>query len=95
MRKGVRNAQRRQSESSIESRHKPSLLELVGEVEQLTEQYQALLRLYPVEPATEQNLPVRVPLNLRWRARVGEGEPGGSAGEVIAWTDRLRIHLVL
>jgi DNA-binding transcriptional regulator YiaG len=25
---------------------------------------------------------------------VGEGEPSGAAAEVIAWTDRLRVHLV-
>lgn len=94
MRTGAQKRKRQHSGRSIELRDKPTLLELVEELEQLIEQFQAILRRRPVEPATEENLPVRFPLNLRWRPRVGEGEPGGAAAEVIAWTDRLRVHLV-
>jgi len=94
LRTGAREQEARRLRRSIELHDKPTLLGLVQELEQLIDQYQALLRRYPVESATEENLPVRFPLSLRWRPRVGEGEPGGSAAEVIAWTHRLRIHLV-
>ena len=94
MRKGVRKQQSQHSGSSAKARHKPSVVELIGELEMLTEQLQAIVRRYPTEPATEENLPVRFPLNLRWRPRTDEGEPRGTAAGVIAWTDQLRAHLV-
>lgn len=94
MRKGARKQQGQHSGSSTEAPPKPNLVELVGELEQSTEQFQDIVRRYPTEPATEENLPVRFPLNLRWRPRVGEGEPLGPAAEVIAWTDQLRAHLI-
>ncbi len=94
MRKGLPKQQAAHSGSSTDTRHKPSLVELLGELEQLTEQFQAILRRYPTEPASEENLRVRFPLNLRWRPRTGEGEPSGVEVEVIRWTDRLRVHLI-
>lgn len=94
VRKAVRKQPGQPASDSTKAPHQPSLVELIGELEQLTEEFEAIVRRYPAEPATEENYPVRFPLHLRWRPRVDEGVPSRAAAEVILWTDRLRARLV-
>ncbi len=94
MGKRIQERKARQLGRQIELRDNPTLPELLVEVEQLIEQFLTILRRHPVEPATEENLPVRLPLNLLWRPGVSEAEPSCVAAEVISWTDLLRVHLI-